>query len=268
MPLRTRDFLLYLLSFAFLVIAIFVTIVEDIYPDNSNNVASVVSVPTSTEEVIFQASTKEKTVPDRAGHLAALRSKIADFKETVIGSATEPEPEPVPVLVEENITDELGEVLAAPLKCSQYQNFSKDWSPKGLIFSVVEGARLLYRETEVVGVVSTTSSSTILTETTKDVVLQLPLQTYPAKEKSCLFSDVVGVALDGSLIKNNEHALYSIFSTETLIGYALDGFPIYGQGKEKTDECGGIFKGGQYRYYLSSDRDAILYCYSGIPVKI
>ena len=81
-------------------------------------------------------------------------------------------------------------------------------------------------------------------------------------------SDVIGIALDGSLIKNNEYSLYSIFREETLIGYALDGFPIYGQSEVSTDECGGILADNQYRYYLSKERKAVLYCYSGTPVEI
>lgn len=265
MPLRTRDFLLYLLSFAFLVIAIFVTIAKDIHLDN-NNAASVVSAPSDSEVVKYPVTTEEEPVMDRAGHLAALRSKIAEFKETMVSPATPAEPEPLPV--NETTVEEPVEVLTDPLNCPGYQNFSKPWSPSGLNFSVVEGARLLYREVEVAVQVGTTSATTTPETVTKEVVLQLPLQTYPGTTKSCLSGDVVGVALDGSLIKNNEQGLYSIFSAETLIGYALDGFPIYGQGELKTDECGGILVDGQYRYYLSSEREAVLYCYSGIPVEI
>jgi hypothetical protein len=68
------------------------------------------------------------------------------------------------------------------------------------------------------------------------VVLQLPLPFGP-QGKTCLSYDVVGVALDGSLIRNNEHSLYQVFGSETLIGYALDGFPIYGLNKSSAARC-------------------------------
>jgi hypothetical protein len=242
-----------------------VTVVEDVYPEN-NNVASVINTDTISEEVIYAPSEEEKPAMDRAGHLAKLRSKIAEFKETITGPT--PVPEPIEIPPSENNVEETVVTLTAELKCPLYQSYIKPWSPQGLNFSVVEGARLLYREVEVVNSGTTTSSSTLPVELTKEVLLQLPLQTYGAANKSCLPSDVVGIALDGSLIKNNEYAMYSIFGPETLVGYALDGFPIYGQSDVETDECGGIFVDGQYRYHLSKERTAVLYCYSGTPVEI
>ena len=86
---------------------------------------------------------------------------------------------------------------------------------------------------------------------------------------SCLSSDIVGIALDGSLIRNGEHTLYSIFGAETLVGYALDGFPIYGAiGAPVTDNCGGTAMAGEYRYYLSSERTGVIGCFSGESVTL
>ena len=265
MPLRTRNFLLYLLTAAFLIIAITVTVVKDIYPENVNT-ANVISANPNIEEVIYTAVVDEKPAMDRAGHLATLREKIAEFKESFIGSA--PVPETTNTTAQEIPAIEPTNVLIKELECPLYQNYAKAWSPLGLKFSVVEGARLLYREVEALGLSSTTSSSTLQAELTKEVLLQLPLLTYGATNKSCLPSDAVGIALDGSLIKNNEYSLYSIFKAETLVGYALDGFPIYGQSDVKTDECGGILVDNQYRYYLSKERKAVLHCYSGTPVEL
>ena len=265
MPLRTRDFLLYLLTAGFLIVAITVTVLKDIYPE-SVNPASVISANLDTEEVVYTAIVDEKPTMDRAGHLATLRDKIAKFKETFMEPEVTSEPTNIPPQQIPAIEPTIA--LAAELKCPLYQNYTQAWSPRGLKFSVVEGARLLYREVEAPGQSSTTSSTTLPVELTKEVLLQLPLQTYGATIKSCLPSDVVGIALDGSLIKNNEYSLYSIFKEETLIGYALDGFPIYGQSVVKTDECGGILVDGQYRYYLAKERSAVLYCYSGTPVEL
>ena len=85
---------------------------------------------------------------------------------------------------------------------------------------------------------------------------------------TCLYSDVVGIAQDGSLIRNNEVGLYSVFGSDTLIGYALDGFPIYGKIKESGDKCGGSVVNGQYRYSLSDQREFILNCFSAPPVRM
>lgn len=265
MPLRTRDFLLYLLATAFLVIAITVTVLEDVH-SGGGNVASVISTDSSSEEVIYTATVEEKSAVDRVGHLARLKSKMADFKDTITGTSLVTDivkTEPV-----ETTNEEESNFLMAELKCSTYQNFVKPWSPQGLDFSVVEGARLLYRDVETMDISSTTGSSTPAVALSNEVVLQLPLQTYGSANKNCLPSDVVGIALDGSLIKNNEFGLYSIFGEETLVGYALDGFPIYGQSDVETDECGGAYVNSQYRYYLSNDRPAVLYCYSGLPIEI
>jgi hypothetical protein len=82
-------------------------------------------------------------------------------------------------------------------------------------------------------------------------------------------TDVVGIAQDGSLIRESEMALYGVFGGETLVGYALDGFPIYGSNPgAATDHCGGMMVGGQYRYYLSPERDSVINCFAGVPVTL
>ncbi|MEZ4195225.1 MAG: hypothetical protein R3B53_02395 [Candidatus Paceibacterota bacterium] len=80
---------------------------------------------------------------------------------------------------------------------------------------------------------------------------------------------MVGIAKDGSAIRNQDVALYSIFGQETLVGYALDGFQIFGQNNSvPLDECGGAMVNNEYRYYLSKERQTVLNCYSGVPIKI
>ncbi len=84
----------------------------------------------------------------------------------------------------------------------------------------------------------------------------------------CLPSDVIGIAKDGSLIRNNEVSLYKIFSSDTLIGYALDGWPIYGLSSGiNSGSCGESKIAGGYVYYLSDDRETVLNCFISTPVK-
>jgi hypothetical protein len=79
---------------------------------------------------------------------------------------------------------------------------------------------------------------------------------------------VIGITIGGSLIRNNEVGVYGVFGGDTLVGYALDGFPIYGTSGQKTDICGGGMIGGQYRYMISSSRGTIINCFAGTPVAI
>ena len=123
--------------------------------------------------------------------------------------------------------------------------------------------------THEVEVATTTASGTPLLTTETEVVIQLPLRSVPLGTASCLPTDVVGIAKDGSLIRNSEVTLYAVFGADTLIGYALDGFPIYGaRSGVALDECGGTGAIGQYRYYLEAERGYILNCFASEPISI
>lgn len=264
MPFRTRDFLVFMLTVAFLLIGITSTARMDI--SKKGQEASVVLFEGENEEVIYQAVLPEPEADTRPSRLAALREKIASL---VLSPTEEPAAE-----VAEDIkpaAEEVGELVSGSVNlCSNYNATTPLWSAKGLLFEIVEGARIVYRVVYSPAVVANEiSSSTVFVPPSREVVLQLPLRTYPLTQKSCLNTDVIGVALDGSLIRNNEYSLYRVFGAETLIGYALDGFSIYGLSKDiKTDECGGSSASGEYRYYLSTEREGVLGCFGGIPTSI
>jgi hypothetical protein len=261
MIINTRNFLLYLLSVGFLVLAITATALHS----NTKQSASVFLGMATSTEVVYEAEVVTVAPVDRAGKLASFRDKIADLGESVREVvSTEVEPS---VLVTEELTAEPTVVLEAPLLCPDYTAFSGSWNTQGVSFSVVEGARLLARD---VVLATTTASGTPLTYTEREVVLQLPLRTFSLPVQSCLPTDVVGVAVDGSLIRNNEVSMYTVFGGETLIGYALDGFPIYGQNDTSLtlDTCGGTIVSGQYAYYLDKERGGVLNCFAAIPVSL
>ncbi len=260
MPFRTKDYLLFLLTVAFLVVGITSTAKNDHL--NHKQKATVIAFEDSSGgEVIYKAVLPEEKSDGRASRLSLLKEKISSL---IIQTVKEPEPEIAetkPTLTTETVTKANGIAL-----CPSYQSINPIWSPSDLMFEVVEGARLVYRNVEDTPVVDELGQP-VPSQTMKEVVLQLPLRTFPSQSKSCLSSDVVGIALDGSLIRNNEDSLYKVFGNETLIGYSLDGFPIYGLNLNlETDNCGGVMVEGEYRYYLSSDRQGVLGCYSGIPV--
>jgi hypothetical protein len=130
---------------------------------------------------------------------------------------------------------------------------------------------LVYREHEVLPEPVVDGASTTLTlvpTTEREVVLQLPHRLFATGANACLSTDIVGIALDGSLIRNSDYTAYRVFGSETLIGYALDGYAIYGTGTFATDACGGSDVGGEYSYYLSPDREGVIGCFNATPVSL
>ena len=255
MPFRTRDFTLFLLAVAFIVVGITATVEEDL--SSRGQSASVASFVSDAESIEYEAVVPGGREVPRASRLAELRAKIADF--------VFPE---VAVVEEEVVEEEVEEVSVEPgtiTLCGNYRTINPVWSPTGLQFEIVEGARLVYRETEK-AVVDEFGVSSVMPE--REVVAQLPLRGAPQAAKSCIPTDVVGIALDGSLIRNNEYTLYRVFGEETLVGYALDGFPIYGLSARNGDECGGVAMATGYGYVLSAEREGVLGCFSGAPVSL
>lgn len=257
----TRDFVLVLVMVVFLVMAIGATIFgkADSTAPAAQTVAFVES-PAADYEVV----SAEKEGISREQRLAEMRKKVAESGELLTLSAPDTAPTTPVVPVEETPVVTVAPAVVAEQRCADYGSFTGSWSPAGLQFEVAEGARLVYREVMKDVITGTTSR----VQQTREVLLQLPMRALPSSQPSCLTSDVVGVAQDGSLIRNAEAGLYGVFGESTLIGYALDGFPIYGNATVATDVCGGAVLNGTYRYYLSAERDFILGCYAATPVTL
>jgi hypothetical protein len=246
---RTRDFILLFSAIMFLVMAIGTTLI---------NQGSVASQPPPFEiqaesEVAYVATVAVDNSTSRSERVAQMRSKIS--QQALILE---------PVLVEETEEDSTdsdtstttGELAAAEVViCPLYRPYVNFWDARDLQLVEREGARVLSR-----GEISSTS--------VPELVLQLPIKTLPSGNPSCISSDVVGIANDGSLIRNDEVGLYSIFGSETLLGYALDGFPIYGVTTETLDTCGGVMAASGYRYELSAQRSTIINCFAATPVLL
>lgn len=253
---RTRDFLFIFSAIAFLLAAIGGTLFSRL--DTYEQTASVIEFVTDTREE-FSAEIYQPETVSREDRIASMRQKIAASDSLPLLAV-----EIVPASSEVAATDEVDEVVqpvATSLsKCSHYFTYQGVWTPQEIKSSVAEGARVYYRE----------SSPLALAETViqQEVVLQLSLHPISNSQPSCLSSDVIGIAQDGSLIRHNESGLYSVFGENTLIGYALDGFPIYGVSSVATDECGGAVVAGEYRYHLSETRDSVLHCFRATPASL
>ncbi len=250
---RTRDFVLFLLVVAVLLLAIVGTELWQMTK------ASVLDGwwGTTTEERDYTAEVP--VVEDtRESKLASLREKVA---ERLSLKSAEPAPEEVeepPVETTAATTTTTAEV-AEVTKCPAYRERQIAWVPQAISQENREGVRVYFEP----GIPDPLSSTT--PETIRAII---PLRSWPGANPNCLPSDIVGVAIDGSLIRNDELALYTVFGGDTLIGYSLDGFPIYGQSSVKTDTCGGAIVGGTYRYIVDDTRAGIINCFAGEPASI
>lgn len=254
---RTRDYALILATITFLLVGITTTVLtKGGLPGMGGMSATVFEA--SPEVDTYEAVVPEDAPVSREDRIKSLRDKIAR-----LGLADE-EPESteeVAAALPEVSEEEADDITEQ--KCSYYGLYAGGWNPRGLIIEEAEGARLVYREVEGEPVGSST-----LSMMQKEIVLQLPLRSAPMPSSHCIPSDVIGIATDGSLIRNSEVGVYSVFGPGTLVGYALDGFPIYGASNGSSDICGGSTVAGQYRYHINTERDTILACFAGVPASL
>jgi len=248
---RTRDFILLFSAIMFLVVAIGTTLIGQSW-SSSDPAGFAVEAENDVEYLAMVAGSEEIS---RAERIAQMRAKISqqallseDLTNEVVGE------ESLETVVATSSSEDVVTQTEA-VQCPAYRLYANFWDARSLSLVENEGAYLLAR-----GYISSTS--------VPEVVLQLPARTAPSGNPSCLPSNVIGIANDGSLIRNDETGLYSVFGSETLIGYALDGFPIYGVGVGATDACGGLVVAGAYRYQLRSDGETIINCFAAAPVVL
>ncbi len=213
--------------------------------------ASVISSDAGPETFSARVPSKDET-KEREERIASLRDALKN--RTLAISAAPPEEVEEVIATEESVEEA---VLEEELRCDDFAAFGGVWDSRGLKVSEREGVRQVYRET-VLG------TSTVPTKT---VLLELPLRSKPAGQ-TCISSDVVAISINGALIRNTDARAYAGTPPERLIGYTLDGFPLYGGLSVAPDVCGGAVVSGQYRYGLSLERDTVLRCFVANPVAL
>ncbi len=257
--LRTRDYAIGLSVIVFLMVGIGLTLIKQGNLFGGGLSAAVfVSQPVSDSS---SASVSREVEVSREERIASLRKKIASL------GVTESEPETPAEEVVATSTETTNVVVKdiEEQRCSFYAPYSGSWNSRGVSINEEEGARIVYREATPSPIAS---STTALPAPSKQILLELPVKSLPAASTHCIASDVIGITKHGTLIRNDEILAYRTFDAGTLIGYALDGFPIYGGSNVQTDTCGGVAVKGQYRYYLHPDRNTMISCFAAPPVTL
>lgn len=255
---RTRNFILVLLSVGVFSLALFAAFGGNVFKawqhDPDVEFSSVDNLRDEYEAEVPQDK------DSRGEYLSQLKAKIAerltlknaeeDTKPTIAVASSTEEDKPASTTAE----------VVSVKKCASYRTLQIPWTPQSVIQESREGMRVYFER----GL-----PAQIGDIAPENIRALIPMRVWPLSQGSCLPTDVVGIALDGSLIRNNETALYNVFGEGTLIGYSLDGYPIYGESSGVvSDVCGGALVGGSYRYMVSKTRETIINCYVGVPVTL
>ena len=254
---RTRDFILLFTAITFLISAVGATLVMQGAATGSQAADTALAqqlAGAGTADYSAVVTTREGL--DRSARVAQMREKIASSGFLV---APDPDPEGID-RIEPGVASTTDDVLVVANgleECVGYTPYLGFWDARNLSVVESEGATLVVR-----------SQLLPSGSSTQSTFVQLPKRQFSAIDQSCISSDVIGIANDGSLIRNDELALYSVFSSETRIGYALDGFPIFGTGAAAVDQCGGRVQNAQYRYELQTDAEFIINCFAAAPVML
>lgn len=245
--IRTRDFLIYMCTLVFLVSAIGYTILGDM--QQQQTIATELAAAPSA--AFAYGAVAEASEFDREGYVEWLRGKIA------AGAGADPE-HPVTLETVDETPPEAAIVATTPVteRAAQYCAPQQDiggvlgsWDPNAAEVRVVEGARI------VLGAESRP-------------LLQLPIRTVRAATDSCLPHVIIGVTEDGALIGNSDTPAYRAYGPDMLVGYALDGLPIYGPSADAAlDACGGTNAPTGYRYHVRADEPFILGCFAAPPAS-
>lgn len=258
--IRSRDFFLFVVVLVFISVGIGITVIRDMVYDWSHTVTSAVSF-NDTEPYATDAWIDESEI-DRASNIAKFKEKIAAGEGLSAGPA-------VLTYVDEDQASTTALPARTPNRCSNYDPapaYAATWPQFGVTISFVEGAYVA-KVAEVSNVANGTGTVPTMTERT---LAALPAATTRNNTDTCLDSAIVGIDTNGKLIRNNDTSRYAAYSEFSLVGYARDGFPIYGFKKDVSglDTCGGTQEATGYRYYLRDQEDFILGCFAGTPARI
>ncbi len=256
---RTKDLLLIVVVLIMLFMAISATLASRMITRQIQDEA--LSGAMATESPAYEAMPSNGGGLDRSANIARLRSLLA--AGDVIESSPSVEASPT---TDVESTDEGAPVCTG---VGSGIEVARSWPLVGVEVATVGVNRVVtHSAISAAPVPSTPGTSTAVAApapATERVLLTLPV--YPGKnpQPTCMSSEIVGVTPAGSLLFNNDIVLYRQAGSETLIGYALDGFPIYGAYTGATDSCGGYDAPSGYRYTVSPQDQTLIECFVGSP---
>lgn len=262
---RTRDLFLFVAVLVFLTVAIMTTLwLREGQGKNDGGGVPFVSDTASTSAEL--ATTKGI---DRAARIADLRAKIAADTSTLAlnpsvegPTVSEAPPEKSELEVDPEVPS------SGPQRCLYPDDTLAKvprWPLSGVSFTVSGVSRLVNHATVVTPPSGTSTAG--LSETVNQVLATLPLVPVAQATPHCLPSEIIGISISGYLLFNSEVRPFRQLSSEMLIGYARDGYPIYGPYQGELDECGGYQAPTGYRYSLSPERNYILGCFTASPTN-
>ena len=256
--IRTRDLILYFLVVIFLLIGIGTTVLRHLS----------VAVEINDTDVQFVEGVAGKVTVNETDTTPNRSETIARLKQKIMAGGAELRAEPSSG-EEDNEAKETEETVAAATSTSSCQSVPlsvdfTNWPEQGLELKVVEGVRvIIHSAVESVAV----GSSTTLGTSTK-TLLTLPISRVRGDAEVCVDTPVVGITPALTLIKQTEASQYQNHGEFSLIGYALDGYPIYGliAGESVLDACGGVVTPAGYQYHIRQAATEVLGCFAGNPV--
>ncbi len=254
--IRTRDVFIFCCILFVISVGMLITVLVN---KESFSETAEILLSQDNNEVDFTA-TNTRIEKNRQDTIARLRSLIAKGETTITPS---PSVE-APSAPEENRATSTGEQQGSLLSCGGDDTLvAKTSWPSGVQLSVKNGERIASISVTLPQA-STASSSTSTVETIQKVLFAT--RAFPVKESTtkCVPGSIVGLTLSGGLIENDA-SYFGEYGSESLVGYARDGFPIYGFYEGEVDSCGGYQHTNGYRYTLTKGRDTVLNCFSSTP---
>jgi hypothetical protein len=258
--IRTRDLVIFVAVLLFLLLCIAITLVRDI---QFTSQGLPFDLGAQDGEESFTATGEKKEI-NREDIITRLRNALAQNDPAVevspsVEETTEITSEDLDAVEAEN------DATAGVLMCGgdDAESLARSWPLSGVSFVTQESLRSVVHADVSAPPAQTTATGTAAVASKTLIVL--PLTAYPAASPSCLPSEVVGITTTGSLMYNNEASFYKGYGAEYLIGYARDGFPIYGYYQGEVDACGGYVHASGYRYTVSPDREYLIGCYIATP---
>jgi hypothetical protein len=252
--INTRDFLLFVVAVLFLLVSITATWAHR----PASFVADSMLQANVTSGTEYSVEEEVVTVRDR-------QSTVDRIREKIVASTFLEEASPSVVVSEEveeddttTSTDTESDLASvAPVYCSEVNSgvaTLQSWPRENMSWVVSGSVRQLMVVAE---------------DGTSFPRVNIPLYPVAYAEPTCLDSEIIGVTVGGALIFNGDAIVHANTSSDTLIGYARDGFPIYGlSSNESTDQCGGYQAYDGYRYTVDPNRSFMIGCFKAYPQSL